>query len=295
MKEQRQQFYIFLFLKRLIAKIFIIFSLWVVACHSYAACTAPKSELDFSPAKIYLRDGDLSLADIYSPDELRTMVGMMQTVTCEKSPVYVAIQGSSTSFFKVNDTVFKYNSVSESYGMEALLNTVHVNILAKGNAPGAKVFDIYVADEEMKPGEGWKGFHIISARAESVDTDWLPATCALEVPSIINLPDAAPGKEVSAGLQVKVKCDKKPNSYLSYRISPQANNCDLINGVIYNENNIKISLNKNDSPVDLSRLISPIMDEDLTIIDNYKIISNIGKAAASGEYDTDIAIYLYHN
>ncbi|EOB12254.1 Chaperone protein fimC, partial [Nosema bombycis CQ1] len=179
-------------------------------------------------------------ADIYSAEDLRSMVASMATVTCEKSPVYVAIQGSPTSVFSVADTVFKYKDVSESYGIGALINTVSVIVKGKGQAPGAKVFDIYVADEEMKPGEGWKGFHIISARAESVDTDWTPANCALDVPSIINLPDAAPGKEVSAGLQVKIKCDKQPNSYLSYQISPQSSSYDLVNGVLYNENDIKI-------------------------------------------------------
>lgn len=295
MNEKTQQLNFFLFCQRLLTKLVIALSLWAGACYSYATCTAPGSDLDFSPAKVYLREGNLSLADIYSADDLRTMAVMMATVTCEKSPVYVAIQGSPTSYFKVADTVFKYNSVSESYDIGALVNTVAVSIQGKGQAPGAKVFDVYVADEEMKPGEGWKGLHIISARAESVDTDWIPANCALDVPSIINLPDAAPGKEVSAGLQVKIKCDKQPHTYLSYQIAPQSSSYDLVNGVLYNENNIKISLNKEGVPADLSHLISPAFDADITVADNYQIISDIGKSAASGEYGTDIVVYLFHN
>ncbi|ELW1648930.1 hypothetical protein NTH58_004028 [Enterobacter oligotrophicus] len=287
-----KRFFVF---NRVLAIFTMMFSLWGVTNYTYAECHAPQTDVDVAPEKVYLRDGYLSLADIYSPADLTAMVAILQTVTCDKTPVYVAIQGSPTAFFKVADAVFKYNDISEAYGIGALLNKVQVSILGKGQAPGAKVFDIYVHDSEMKVGEGWKGLHIISARAETVDTDWTAANCALDVPSIINLPDSSPGKQVSASFSVKIACDKQPNSYLAYQIYPESEGYDMINGVLYDKKNIKISLLKDDLPVDISHLMQPSLGSDYTSIDNYKIVSDIGKSASSGEYSADFIIYLYHN
>lgn len=140
---------------------------------SFANCHV-SSHADIQVDKMYLTDGQETLADLLSPADIHRVTEAMSKVTCDKSPIYVNIAGESTSFFKFNDDQFTYDSIEDSIGTGALVNKLSISILAKGQAPGAQALDLYISDD--KDAKKWSPgvADVLQLRAEYIITDWTP-------------------------------------------------------------------------------------------------------------------------
>lgn len=262
---------------------------------SFANCHV-SSHADIQVDKMYLTDGQETLADLLSPADIHRVTEAMSKVTCDKSPIYVNIAGESTSFFKFNDDQFTYDSIEDSIGTGALVNKLSISILAKGQAPGAQALDLYISDD--KDAKKWSPgvADVLQLRAEYIITDWTPAICSVTAPSTITLPSASPGESVMAPLAFNIECDKAPNTFMAGIVTPSDVTSKTTDGVIYDKNNIKITLqDTSNNPVALNMLSDVKLSTDNTATISYSVHSDIGKGAPSGEYGTSLTYTIYHN
>lgn len=262
---------------------------------SFANCHV-SGHADIHVDKMYITDGQETLADLLSPADVHKVTEAMSKVTCDKSPIYVNVAGDSTSFFKFSDDQFTYDSIEDSIGAGALVNKLSISVLAKGQAPGAQAFDLYISDD--KSAKKWDPTvaDVLQLRAEYIITDWTPAICSVTAPSTITLPSASPGDSVMASLAINIECDKAPNTFMAGIVIPSDVISKTTDGIIYDRNDIKITLqDASSNPVTLNTLSDVKLSTDNTATISYIVHSDIGKGAPSGEYGTSLTYTIYHN
>ena len=280
-----------------IVKVLLPALFYFFSCSSFAACHSTSQHEDIQVDKMYIQNGNESLADLLSPADVHKVVTAISKVTCDKSPIYVSVDGETTNYFKFSNTQFTYDSIEDAVGIGALVNKLSVSVLAKGQAPGAQAFDVFISDEKNAAKWDSSSFDVFQLRAEYIITDWTPAICTVKAPSTVTLPSASPGDSVQAPLTIDIECDKTPNTFISGLLTSADSTAKSTDGIIYNDNDIKMTLidSNTNKPATINFLTDINLSSDNTKLLSYMVHSDIGKEAPSGGYGTNVTFTLYHN